>query len=115
MARPLGRAAQRAHHAEGHDEGEQPQPRDQQAGEPAAKRGGGNAAQRGEQGRHALLQQQGDDHGAEGDDRADRQVDAAGDDDERHAERRDADDGGLLKDDGEIVPRNEGVEAQRRK
>ncbi len=48
-----------------------------------------------------------DDDGRQRHDRSDRQVDPAGDDDHRHAERRRADDGGLPRDELEIVAAEE--------
>ena len=51
-----------------------------------------------------VTQQQRDDDRAQRDDRSDRQIDSAGDDDHRHAERRDADDRGLPRHQLEVAP-----------
>ena len=55
------------------------------------------------------LQAPGDHDGPQGDDRSDRQVDPADDDDHRHAERGGADDGGLAGDGLEVVARREAL------
>ena len=54
------------------------------------------------------------DHAGQAEDRADRQVDAAGDDHRRHAEADDADEGEVAEDVEEIAGREEGVVANDR-
>ena len=93
----IGRAARHAVHAERADEGRHPQPRDQQAVDQAGNdrrrpraatmptsmaSGSGHVARRA-----MLVDVRGDDRG-QAHDEADRQVDAAGDDDEGLAERQ---------------------------
>ena len=68
-----------------------------------------------ERGRHAGLQQQRRQHAGESHDRADREVDARGDDDQQLSERDQRVDSGLAKDVDQVVERQEmvGQHAQR--
>ena len=64
----------------------------------------GRGGQRPDRGR---LEHERDDDGRQRDDRSDREVDSAGDDHHRHAERGRADDGGLPGDELEVVAAEE--------
>ena len=91
----LRHAANQEHAAERHDERLQLQPRDEQPLQQAdeqrdAERDGDADPERVAEAARARRRELGDDHAGQADDRADRQVDPAGDDHERHADREDA-------------------------
>ena len=92
-ARPFRRAAHQQHGPQRHDERHHLKSGDQQPVQGAAQRGGRDGAERRRAtGPDAGAQQQRDDDRAQRDHRADRQIDPAGDDHHRHAERGDAHD-----------------------
>ena len=90
-------AAHQQHRAERHDERDNPEARDQQSRHGSADRARANRTNGRQRRPAARAQQQRQHYGAQRDDRSDGQVDPAGDDHHRHAERRDAHDDRLAR------------------
>ena len=102
----VGEAAADRHHAERHDEGRQPEIRDQHAGDEPDHRRPAPTASRIATGIGIVLQRKPEDDAGQPGDRADRKVDAAGQDDEGHADGDDPDHHRLVEEVEEVRSRS---------
>ena len=102
-----GDALEDGHRAERDDERNDPEETDEQPIERSAEHAGGDAQQDGDCGGVALDKPPGDDGPCERESGSGREVDPAGDDDDGHAEGRDADNRGMDRDRLEVSPGNE--------
>ena len=96
-------------HAERHHEGRKAEIGDQHAVEGADDQCRGDRGGDADFDAVACMHRHAENHAAQAQHRADRQVDAAGDDDQRHAERDDGDEGDVAGDVVEVLRRREGV------
>ena len=110
---PFGHAAQDAHRAEGDDERRELHSRDEGAGGEPRDGERGDPAERRDDRIAAGLQEARDHHSRQRDARADREIDPAVHDDERHADRGDRDDHRLPEHRDEVRRARERVGTER--